>query len=165
MGRPSKLSEAQWNEEFAFKAASSNNSEKSVMLMLELFLRMGDLERAINVPKITGYRFEFPVASGRIDLLLFHADKSMTIIEAKAEYSFPAIVAGIGQLCMYAVKLPAKLHKDQQPTFIRRLLCAHCPAEEASDLVHACKLAGCRFAYLPSYAEFKEQASHLLQEA
>lgn len=169
MGRKSSLTERQWAatvDKFDLngllvEARTMANSERSVTLMLRLMMAMGDLSSAIGVPAITGHRFEFSVGGGRIDLLLFHADKSMSIVEVKAENDVRIIIAGIGQLCLYAAKLPAKLHKDQQPKTIRRILCASVAPGKGADIVNACRMAGCEFAYLPPFSMFKSKMDSL----
>ena len=98
---------------------------------------------------------------GRIDLLLFHSDASISIVELKAENRPSEVAAGIGQLCMYAAAIPRALHEKQRPAVIRRILAAHVPVDQSIDLVCACTLAGVRFAYLPSFASFKQQMDSL----
>lgn len=133
------------------------NDESAAVLMLELMLMFGDLERAFGLPRIHGHRFEFNVPGGRIDLLLFHEDGGMSIVEAKSESADREIVRGIGQLCLYAVALPRVLSSRQQPKYIRRILCAPIAPEECGRLMDACALAGVEFKQLPPFAMFKAQ--------
>lgn len=137
-------------------ARRMENNERAVILMLKVMLAFGDLADALQVPKIAGGRFEFPVQGGRIDLLLFHADGGVTIVEAKPETEVRMIVGGIGQLCMYSVLLPAALHASRRPAYIRRVLCAPLAPEKSVDMIAACRLAGVDFVPLPSFALFKE---------
>jgi len=136
-------------------ARRMENNERAVILMLKLMLAFGDLAYALQVPRIAGGRFEFPVQGGRIDLLLFHEDGGVTIVEAKPETEVRMIVGGIGQLCMYTALLPAALHEARRPAYIRRVLCAPIVPEKSLDLVAACRLAGVDFVPLPSIALFK----------
>lgn len=138
-------------------------NERAVTLMLRLALACGDLPMMLGVPSITGYRFEFPVATGRIDLLLFHVDGSVSVVEAKAPDRPTTIAAGIGQLCMYATALPRSLHAKQQPALIRRVLCAHVRPEECADIIAACEMAGVKFAYLPPFKMFKSKMDALMK--
>lgn len=170
MGRKSKLTDKQWGDivdkfgldELLREAAIMENNERAATLMLRLVLACGDLPRMLKVPAIIGHRFEFSVGGGRIDLLLFHKDRSVSIVEVKAEFCMRVIAAGIGQLCMYAVTLPGKLHKSQQPPHIRRILCAHVQPKKAGNIIAACKLAGVEFAYIPSFKEFKSDMQTVL---
>jgi hypothetical protein len=170
MGRKSALTDKQWQatvEKFDLDgllrdARDMTNNERSVMLMLRLSLACGDLARMIDVPAITGHRFEFGVDCGRIDLLLFHADGSVSIVEAKAENRATTIAAGIGQLCMYAAALPSALHKKQRPTTIRKVLCAHLDPAKCAILIAACEMAGVRFAYLPPFSTFRKMMARVL---
>lgn len=173
MGRPSKLSEKQWAEivdKFDIngllrEAECMMNNERSVTLMLRLALACGDLPFMLGVPAINRHRFEFSVDGGRIDLLLFHRDGGVTIVEVKSEGAATVIAAGIGQLCMYAAALPKKLHKSQQPAYIRRVLCAHAKPGSCEWLIAACDMAGVRFAYLPSFKQFKGQMAALFSRS
>lgn len=170
MGRPSKLTDKQWESIVAkfdldglvAEASVMENNERAITLMLKLSLACGDLAYMLGLPAISGHRFEFSVKGGRIDLLLFHTDGSASIVEAKAEDRPVVIAAGIGQLCMYAAALPAKLHAVQQPALIRRVLCAHLPPEKCGGLIAACEMAGVKFAYLPSVKYFKSMIDAML---
>jgi hypothetical protein len=137
-------------------AICSKNDERSVMMMLKLMLACGDLSTALAVPPITGHRFEFTVPGGRIDLLLFHIDKSVTIVEAKAENGANTIAAGIGQLCIYAAALPSCIARNGDVPVIRRVLCAHVQPDKAVNLISACNMAGVKYAFIPSHKTFKK---------
>jgi hypothetical protein len=174
MGRKSTLTEKQWvaisgktnwHELFA-SLQSMRNDEKAVILMLKLMLIFDDLHCAWGLPKIERYRWEFPVEGGRIDLVLFHVDGSVSLVEAKAQGSGREIAAGIGQLCMYAVAFPLALKNAKRPTCIRRILCAPIAPEKSLSLVAACNMAGVTFAHLGLVDYFKAQVDAInLQEA
>ena len=54
---------------------------------------------------VTEYSFRY----GRADIILFHADGTATIIEAKdGKKGYTSVVAGIGQCSLYAAQLAAK---------------------------------------------------------
>lgn len=140
--------------EIALGMLSLRYDESAVILMLKLMLAFGDLEFAWDLPKIIAHKHEFPVPGGRIDLLLFHADGGVSIVEAKAANSVGMIVAGIGQLCVYASVLPTALRKAR-PKYIRRILCAPLEPENSLVLLAACKMAGVQLGYLTSYGSFR----------
>ena len=157
MGRKSKLSERQWAEsneasvrELANELLSLENNEKAVILTLKLFLMFGNLESVLKVSKIQRHRFEFAVSGGRIDLVLFHRDGGVTIVEAKAENQARFIAAGIGQLCMYASVISESLKKTE-PTYINKVLVAPIKPEDSLHLMNACQMAGIRFAHLAPF--------------
>lgn len=147
--------------DLATRMLRMRNNEQAVTLMLRVMLTFNDLEKAWGLPKIERHRFEFAVPGGRIDLLLFHVDGSVTIVEAKAENGAMQISAGIGQLCMYAALLPTILTGPQKPTAIRRLLCAPIDPQDSLPLLEACKTAGVQLGYLPSFATFKQCADSI----
>lgn len=142
--------------ELAIQFLRMQDNEKAAMLMLRGWLLYdGHIERALGIPKVLSHRFEFHVPDGRIDLLLFHSDGGMTIVEAKAATTAPKIAAGIGQLCYYASVLPQVLSERQQPKYIRRLLCAPIEPPQAAVLMSACELAGVTFRPLPTVGYVK----------
>jgi hypothetical protein len=154
MGRPSKLTDAQW-EMIGKRLLVVKDSEAAAIEMVRLMLQFGDLETAWSLPKIDRHRFEFPVKGGRIDLLLFHADGGVTIVEAKADRGLSDVAAGIGQLCVYATLLQDALGKAFVPVYIRRVLAAPLSPDASVTMMSACRLAGVEFAHLPTYAEFQ----------
>lgn len=155
MGRKSGMDLFDWLE----KARAAKDNEQAVMLVLKLMLEFGDLRRVLGVPKISGHRFEFPVRGGRIDLLLFHPDQSVTIVEAKADFDQRTIAGGIGQLCMYAALLPSALNSKQRPTYIRRILCTPVAPTKSLDLMTACDMAGVKFVHMPSFDLLKSRVN------
>lgn len=132
-----------------------SNDEKAVVLQLKIMLAAGDLRRLLGVGKIERYRFEFSVQDGRIDLLLFHADGGVSIVEAKPETNPVSVAAGIGQLCYYAVALQAKYPKGAAPAYMNRFLCAPIKPERSLLLMQACEIAGVKFVHLAPFSELK----------
>lgn len=135
------------------------NSEETAILQLKLMLAHGQLAYVLDLPELVDARFEFPVPGGRLDLLLFHADDTLTVVEAKADGSNRDIAAGIGQLCVYASLLPGVL--TRQPKSIRRLLCAPVEPERAVILMRACELAGVQFQPLATYTQVRSFTERL----
>lgn len=140
-----------------------SNDEKAVVLQLKIMLVAGDLRRLLCVPKIERYRFEFSVQDGRIDLLLFHVDGGVSIVEAKPGAHPVSIAAGIGQLCYYAAVLPTKYPKGSSPAYINRFLCAPIAPERSLALVEACDMAGVKFVHLAPYSVFKARIDAIQQ--
>lgn len=169
MGRPSKLTDAQWVQMFRTRDVVGlaryllpvRNTEEASVKVLRLHLFSGNLHRVLGTPRVTGHRFEFPVPGGRIDLLLFHADGSVSIVEAKAAGPVGLIAAGIGQLALYSALLPGVLWR-QQPTTIRRILVATCEPDIAAVLMRACQQAGAEFRCLAPFSAVQEQFQTLV---
>jgi len=52
------------------------------------------------------YQFEFPVPRGRADIVMFHSDGTITVVEVKDGSSgLQSVLAGIGQVTCYAVQI------------------------------------------------------------
>jgi hypothetical protein len=158
MGRKSK----QWTEEdrpaldnLTRSMLSLDNNEKATTLMLKLFLTFDDLHLVLGVARIARHRFEFDVGGGRIDLLLFHVDGGVTIVEAKAESDTRTIIGGIGQLCFYAAKLPKLLTHTAKPKYVNMILAAPIKPEKSLSIMDACNIAGVRFVHLAPYSVLK----------
>jgi hypothetical protein len=157
MARPCKLTDM---HELASALLNAKNNEKAAMVLLRLWLAFGKLESVLGVSRIGRHRFEFHVSGGRIDLLLFHTDGGVSIVEAKADNALLTVASGIGQLCMYATLLPATLGA-MNPAYINRILVAPTDPDKCADLAHACEIAGVRFCPLPQFKIIKEQADAL----
>ena len=142
------------------------NDERAAMAQIKIMLIAGDLRRVLGTPEFHAHRFEFAVATGRIDLLLFHADGGMTIVEIKADSSnVNDIAAGIGQLFMYSIALPAALADRQKPKYIDLILCAPVAPARSLSLMQACMVAGVRFVHLAPYSVLKSHIDALKQKA
>jgi hypothetical protein len=162
MGRKSKLTDEKARE-LAEAILNARSNEQAATTMLEMWLAFGQLHRVLKTAPIARHRFEFRVEGGRIDLLLFHIDGGLSIVEAKAENQPVIVAGGIGQLCMYAALLPAALGR-MNPAYINRILVAPLAPEKCIDLLKACELAGVRFCALPQFSILKSQADALRQD-
>ena len=157
MARPSKLTDKQWVEieSLARNLPRMENNEKSVILQLKVMLIGGDFCRLFGVCPISRYRFEYALSIGRVDLMLFHRDGGISIIEAKPDECLRTIVSGIGQLFLYSSVVRRELGRN--PKYINRILCAPTTPEKSSRIFAACEEASVRFVPLASYSYFKEQ--------
>ena len=167
MGRKSNLTDHQWEKlqhhdlhRVAVALLSISDNEKAVTQVLRLMLLFGDLQRVLKVKPISRYKFEFPVNSGRIDLLLFHNDGGISIVEAKADRLPREIALGIGQLCMYE----AGLRKKMRPAYINRILIAPIKSENSLEIMSACELAGVKFIHLPKFKKIKGDIEAILND-
>jgi len=160
MGRKSKLTDAQWGRlsgldwhSIANGLLSISNNENAVIQVLRLMLIFGHLHRLLKVRPISRYRFEVTVSTGRIDLLLFHDDGGVSIVEAKADRAPRDIAPGIGQLFMYE----AAVHKSMRPAYVNKILIAPIRPEQSVDLTRACELADVQFTILPVFEDMKRE--------
>lgn len=110
------------------------------------------LERALDLPPIDIARFEFPLPCGRADLVLFHNDGTVTVIELKGPGDDRKILAGIGQVTMYAVQIGYA----RTARCIRKILAAPVKGEDSEHLAEACAAAGVRFVPLGTPEEHAE---------
>lgn len=159
MGRKQKLTDEQWEKlcnidlkKIATDLFFAENNEAIVTKVLKLMLLLGDARRVLKVDRISRYRFEFKVSTGRVDLILFHNNGGVTIIEAKTEGLPREIAKGIGQLFMYE----AAIRKDMNVPYINKILIAPMKPENGVELNDACELAGVKFVNLPSYQTMKK---------
>lgn len=146
--------------DFAGSLLRLKRNEETVTKVLKLLLMFGDLEKAISVAKILSYRFEFPITHGRIDLLLFHKDGGISIIEAKSDGTAKEIAMGIGQLCLYEVGIQNKF----SPKYINKILVAPLSPDKSIPLIQACAVAGARFAPIPCFEVLDAKISSPLRK-
>lgn len=138
---------------FASQLQSCGADESRIVMVLRLFLGFGTLESVLSVPKINRCRFEVTVAAGRIDLLLYHADGGVTIVEVKGGSNAMEVARGIGQLCMYSVLLPHSIKQGNAPKYVNLMLVAPVAPADSIDLIAACAIAGVRFVHMPAQDE------------
>lgn len=108
--------------------------EDAAVGALEILLFTGKLAPFMSWPAITHYEREVRIGNGRCDFLLHHADRSVTLLEAKADGDRRAVVGGIGQLFLYEASLPRYV------TSVRKALAV--PGYGEPDILKACELAG-----------------------
>ncbi len=108
--------------------------EDAAIGALEILLFTGNLAPFMGWPAVTQYEREVRIGNGRCDFLLHHADRSVTLLEAKANGDRRAVVGGIGQLFLYEASLPRYV------TGVRKALAV--PGYGELDIAKACELAG-----------------------
>lgn len=80
-------------------------NEKGVVQEVLAQIDMGVIPAAYGWPEIIRVEREFPVPRGRIDILLFHIDGSLTAIECKASDKARDVLPAIGQVMAYGLML------------------------------------------------------------
>lgn len=79
--------------------------ESGVTRELLFQIEQGVLAEAYGWPPIISAVAEFPVPRGRIDLMLFHADGTGTVVECKASRNPRDLLPAVGQVMSYAVQV------------------------------------------------------------
>lgn len=80
-------------------------SEAGVVRELVHWLDQGELAAAYDLPPILRCETGFPISRGRIDLLLFHADGSGTVIACKAGRTPKDILPAVGEVMSQGIAI------------------------------------------------------------
>lgn len=132
------------------------DNEEAVMEQLRLMAACGDLASVLQCPSITQYAFELSLPGvGRADLVLFHDDGGVTLVEAKGPMDTRSLACGIGQLFVYAGAIQRMRFGGRVPTSVGMFLVAPVTAEKSEGVRRACELAGIGFLRLPPFKQFK----------
>jgi hypothetical protein len=134
--------------------ADIEDNEQGVMDILIFMYQAEKLSLTLGVPQIAHAEVEFRLPKGVADMVLFHMDGSISVVEAKSKRTETAIAAGIGQLCMYAVQLGfSRTHSA-----IRKLLVAPVIGKDPNSLLldMTCEAAGVRFIPLGTTEEHRD---------
>ena len=135
------------------------DNETAAKALFRLMLDHGKLPKVWGFSKVGRYRTEFPVNGGRIDLLLFHSDGGISIVETKGHGAPREIAGGIGQLHVYAVLLPQAMRRMPAPKYVNLVLAAavaHEDPERALTIAKACESAHVRFLNLPTVKQMRD---------
>jgi hypothetical protein len=169
MGRKSSLTEKQWaqlSEDEWRKLASdflnSKDDEACIVLLLRMNCIFGDIRRIFKTSKIDSFKFEYPVSGGRVDLVLFHSDGGVSLIEVKGANGSRDVVAGIGQLFLYEAMFSQSKPKAKAPAYIDKFLLAPITGKSADKVDRACALANVKFvqyAPLQLIGKFREECA------
>lgn len=130
-------------ENLAQAFTESKDDEACIALMLKLHCIFGDLRRLLGCAKIDRYRFEYPVRGHRVDLVLFHANDGISLIEIKGQNAVREVVAGIGQLFLYESLFRESF--PRAPTYIDKYLISPVQGLESEKVDKACVAAGVNF--------------------
>ncbi|WP_237479434.1 hypothetical protein [Lichenibacterium dinghuense] len=80
-------------------------SEAGVIRELVHWLDQGELAAMYDLPPILRCETGFPISRGRIDLLLFHADGSGTVIACKAGRASKDILPAVGEVMSQGIAI------------------------------------------------------------
>lgn len=106
---------------------------------------------------------EFSLGYGRADVVVFHIDGTVTVIEAKdGKYGYGHVVSGIGQVTLYATQLANKKVNIKK---IRRCLLWSTTGDKELDniIIDACKSADVIPMLRKSIRESRSHASLLIK--
>ena len=142
--------------------------ESCVTLQLKIIAITDGLAKFFKIPKLKGYKFEYKVSVGRIDLIMFHLDGGVTIVEAKGNTDVRAIASGIGQIFMYESVIRDNFRENKKPVYVNRILCAPIDdMDKFSKIEKTCNLARVNFVGMSSFKRMKKMVNKLIakQEA
>ena len=163
MGRPSKLNYEKFNKLADEFVTSKSINERVIICLMEMNYQCGHLESILHCKKITSYKLEVHVGCGRIDMLLFHSESEVSIVEAKSSGRPSAVCGGIGQLFMYEAALIKKFKKSKINK-INKILVAPIDGEDSAPIIEACNIAGIEFAHYATYNEILKQRTNLIDK-
>lgn len=159
MARPSKLTpERDWHK-FAAQLLNLEHNESAVVEILRLFEACGHLGKALRVPRVERARFEYWAGAGRVDLLLYHTDGSLTVVEAKDSSCSREIVAGIGQVLFYE----SMIRKSNPGQKLRRRLVVLKSQWVTEHVRNACSVADVGLVVLPDMESVRRQMAALTE--
>ena len=138
-------------EIIADRFIGSKNDEGCIADLFKIHLLFNHVEKMLQTAKIARYRFEFPVKGCRIDLVLFHVDGGISMIEIKSGNSPRIIVSGIGQLFMYE-SMYLDSYKNSKPKYLNKYLIFPSISEVSDSHVEkACEVAGINYLVYPGF--------------
>lgn len=137
----------------AVAAASMHvpDGESGAVALLRCLLITGRLAAEWGLPPISRWEPEYRFPRGRADLVLFHDDGSVTVVEVKDAGDDRHILSGVGQLSLYAMQVRMALPDAK----VRRILAAPVDGSRSRHLLAACDLAGVVFEPLGPLAEHR----------
>lgn len=136
---------------------SAKNDEAMAVLGVKMLLLVGDAEKVLGCSRIIRYRFEVALGPCRVDMVLFHKDGGISLVEIKADSDIRTVASGIGQLFVYEAEFPlSKFGKHISPKYVNKILASPTPPERAYKVMRACHLAGVHYACLASHGDVKE---------
>jgi hypothetical protein len=117
-----------------------SHDEAGLVAILKIFYSSDRLEEVLNVPTIALAEFEYPLPRGRADLVLFHLDGTVSVVEIKGSRDFMVCAHGVGQAISYAVQIGY----SKACNGIRKLLVAPVVGDEPETIIlhNTCKEAG-----------------------
>lgn len=127
------------------------DGELGAVTIIARMLATEQLAMAWGLPEITNWQNEFRFPKGIADFVLFHRDGTVSIVEVKDAGCDRDILAGIGQLSLYAMQAGWGLRGQR----VRRILTAPVAAAASQHLADACRLAGVQFEPLGPLAEHR----------
>lgn len=130
------------------------NNEDCAVLILRIALHLGEAEKLLGCPKIRSHRHEVTLGPGRVDVVLFHEDESITLVEVKGDTEVRQIVGGIGQLFLYEAHVPHSLPSLASVKIHKTIACT-APPERAALAIRACHIAGVHYACLGTFHDLK----------
>ena len=139
----------------------SRDNEACIAAMFRVHCLFGHTASMLRTPPVSRYKFEYRVDAGSIDLVLFHADHSVSLVEFKAGGTVRDAVAGIGQLFYYESAFMASCPRQMTPVFVRKHLVSPVRGKVAERVRAACSQAGVGFLQYQSFPAIDQHKSEL----
>lgn len=166
LGRsPDEAVESRVSEEaIGALAARVKGGEDWASLMLRIFALSGSLEPLLGCSKVSRYLCEFGMGQFRADLVLWHEDGGVSIVEAKGDGAVTGVVAGFGQVSMYALMYLQQCG-TRPPAYLRKYVVAPIVPEHMALCTLAALSCNVQFVPLPRFEGFKDQIAALAAKA
>lgn len=104
-------------------AAATGNPESWAALTLRILAMTGQLGQILHTSPVVRYQFEYSLGQHRADLVCWHKDGGVSIIEAKGgDGTLTEVVAGIGQVAMYALLYLQQ--SETPPAYLKKFVMA-----------------------------------------
>lgn len=135
----------------------TRNSEGWAILALRILAMTGQLEPILRCAPIARYSFEFSMGLNRADLVCWHKDGGVSIIEAKGgDGTLTSVVAGIGQVAMYALIYLQGCAAP--PAYLKKYVVAPVPDDQVALCVLTALNCNVQFVSLPAFGSLRDHA-------
>lgn len=141
-------------------ASRTRGGESWAILVLQILAMSGRLDSLLRCAKVSRYLFEFSLGSFRADLVLWHDDGGVSIVEAKgAEGALTGVVSAFGQVSMYALMYLQQCPKP--PVYLKKYVVAPVAPDHVALCTFTAVACNVQFVPAPPIAEFREQIAAL----
>lgn len=135
----------------------TRNCEAWAILALRILAMTGQLVPILRCAPIARYSFEFSMGLNRADLVCWHEDGGVSIIEAKGgDGTLTSVVSGIGQVTMYALLYLQGCTKP--PAYLRKYVVAPVSEDQIALCVLTALNCNVQFVSLPAFGSLREHA-------
>lgn len=135
----------------------TRDSERWAILALRILAMTGQLEPILRCAPIARYSFEVSMGLNRADLVCWHEDGGVSIIEAKGgDAGITSVVSGIGQVAMYALMYLQGCANP--PAYLKKYVVAPVPGDQIALCVLTALNCNVQFVSLPAFGSMRDHA-------